>query len=319
MSFQETARETQERRVIEKFERELGDACKGYLADDDVVEILLNPDSTLWIERTTGPQIKVGTMSATQSEAIMSTLASIHQTTITRDSPSLSCELPDGSRFQGLIPPVSPLGPTFVIRKHATKIYTLADYVQNGTMTESQMRVMKNMVAGDQNIMVIGPTGSGKTTFVNAIIQHLADEFPTDRLIILEDTREIQSASENVVCLKAVAGYGFDRLLQDTLRMKPRRILLGEVREPKAAQRLLSAWNTGHSGGLTTVHANGAEAGLLRIEALAQEAVEGPISKSGVAAAINCVVAISKAPRRITEILSVHGHDGTRYITTTEG
>ena len=164
-------------RIKQKLERELGDPVIGALRDASVIEIMLNPDGGLWVERFGCPMARLGEMPPHQAEAAMATLAAIHRTTITRQSPILECELPDGSRFEGLIPPVV-AGPSFCIRKRASRIFTLDDYVAAGAMTLSQRELIREAALDHQNILIVGGTGSGKTTLVNAVIHLIAEELP---------------------------------------------------------------------------------------------------------------------------------------------
>ena len=179
-------------RVGEKLARELGPLVLGCLDDPEVIEVMLNPDGVLWRERMGHPMERIGEMPPHQAEAAMATIAAIHKTTITRDNPILECELPyDGSRFQGLVPPVV-AAPSFCVRKHASRVFTLGDYVSAGTMTARQSGLIRQAALDHKNILVVGGTGSGKTTLVNAIIHLISEEMRHERLLILEDTAEIK-------------------------------------------------------------------------------------------------------------------------------
>ncbi|MFY9876847.1 MAG: P-type conjugative transfer ATPase TrbB, partial [Rhodomicrobium sp.] len=247
-------------RIKQKLERELGDPVIGALRDASVIEIMLNPDGGLWVERFGRPMARLGEMLPHQAEAAMATLAATHRTTITRQSPILECELPDGSRFEGLIPPVV-AGPSFCIRKRASRIFTLDDYVASGAMTLRQRELIRKAALDHQNILIVGGTGSGKTTLVNAVIHLIAEELPHERLLILEDTAEIQCAAPNRVFKRTTDAIDLRRLLRSTMRYRPDRIIVGEVRGGECLD-LLKAWNTGHPGGVATVHANDAPGGL---------------------------------------------------------
>lgn len=303
-------------RITEKLKRELGPQICELLADDTVIEILLNPDRTLWVERFGEPMKKIGKMNNSQAESLMGTIASTLKTEITALNPILECELPiDGSRFEGLMPPVVS-NTTFTIRKKATRVFSLDEYVDTKIMTVDQANSIKNAVNEKKNILVVGGTGTGKTTLTNAIIHYMATAFPTDRLIIIEDTGELQCAAENVVILRAVDHVDMTRLLKATMRLRPDRILVGEVRDG-AALALLKAWNTGHPGGAATVHANSALAGLIRMEQLVAEATQAPM-QSLIAEAVNLIVSIEKIAhlgRRVKEVVEVKSHDGVNYVT----
>lgn len=304
-----------DRRIAEKLRRELGPQVCALLDDTKVIEIMLNPDGSLWCEWLGQPMEQVGTMPKAQAESLMGTVASSLRTHITAANPILECELPlDGSRFEALLPPIVS-GPTFTIRKKASIVFTLANYVKSGIMTEAQCEAIKWAVRERKNILVVGGTGTGKTTLTNAIIAEIDAVTPEHRIVIIEDTRELQCSSPNVVPLRAVDHVDMTRLLKATMRLRPDRILVGEARDGSALA-LLKAWNTGHPGGAATVHANSANAGLIRMEQLVAEATAAPM-QALIAEAIDLIIAIEKTAtgRRIKEVVTVSGHDGTNYIT----
>ncbi|OHV78544.1 P-type conjugative transfer ATPase TrbB [Rhizobium sp. LCM 4573] len=303
-------------RITEKLKRELGPVVVDLLGDSTVLEIMLNPDGRLWVEHFGEPMRIVGEMHRAQAESLMGTVASTLNTQITALNPILECELPiDGSRFEALIPPVVS-GPTFTIRKKATRVFTLDEYVAHNIMTATQAAVIRQAVIAKRNILVVGGTGTGKTTLTNAIIHCMSTDAPDDRLAIIEDTGELQCSSQNVVTMRAVDHVDMTRLLKATMRLRPDRILVGEVRDG-AALALLKAWNTGHPGGAATVHANSAPAGLIRMEQLVAEATQAPMH-SLIAEAINLIVSIEKVAnvgRRVNEVVEVTGYDGRQYLT----
>lgn len=307
-----------ERRIAEKLKREFGPVVCGLLLEDPrVIEIMLNPDGALWVERLGQPMERIGSMIASQAESLMGTVASTLKTHITAENPILECELPPaflGARFEALIPPVVS-GPTFAIRKKAGEVFTLPNYVASGIMTPAQYDAIVAGVANRENILVVGGTGTGKTTLTNAIIDQIATAFPGDRVVVIEDTGELQPRSPNVVVLRSTDFVDMTRLLKATLRLRPDRIIVGEVRDG-AALALLKAWNTGHPGGAATVHANSGPAGLIRMEQLVGEATAAPM-QALIAEAVNLIVSIEKTAtsRRVKEVVRVLGHDGTKYIT----
>ncbi|ECX0143216.1 P-type conjugative transfer ATPase TrbB [Salmonella enterica subsp. enterica serovar Newport] len=310
-----TNRAEHDRRIAEKLRRELGPQVCALLDDTKVIEIMLNPDGSLWCEWLGQPMERVGTMPKAQAESLMGTVASSLRTHITAANPILECELPlDGSRFEALLPPIVS-GPTFTIRKKASIVFTLANYVKSGIMTETQCEAIKSAVRERKNILVVGGTGTGKTTLTNAIIAEIDAVTPEHRIVIIEDTRELQCSSPNVVPLRAVDHVDMTRLLKATMRLRPDRILVGEARDGSALA-LLKAWNTGHPGGAATVHANSANAGLIRMEQLVAEATAAPM-QALIAEAVDLIIAIEKTAtgRRIKEVVTVSGHDGTNYIT----
>ena len=305
-------------RVREKLLRELGPNIREALADPRVIEVVLNPDGMLWVERLGEEMQVVGAMASSNAESLMATIASSLSTTITRERPVLEGELPtDGSRFEGMIPPVV-VRPSFAIRKKASRVFSLEEYVGNGIMTEAQRLAIVEAVKSRRNILVVGGTGTGKTTLLNAIILVISEVSPEHRVVIIEDTVELQCSSKNVVQLRTSDTVTMQGLLRVTMRLRPDRILVGEVRGAEALA-LLKAWNTGHPGGLATVHANDASAGLLRIKQLVEEGLRGgKADPEVIAEAVGLVVVIKKtsvAPgRRVTEMVRVLGYKNGEYV-----
>lgn len=302
------------RRISDKLRRELGSNVLDHLDDPNVIEIMLNPDSTIWIEKLGQPMEHVGEMTPIQAESLMATVATVLKTTIDAQNPILECELPlDGSRFEALLPPIV-AAPVFTIRKKALKVYTLNEYVDQGVLTRWQRERIGQGVRERANILIVGGTGSGKTTFANAVIREISEQCPSDRLVLLEDTVELQPASDNVVPLRTADHVSMRRLLPRVLRLRPDRIIVGEVRDG-AALDLLKGWNTGHPGGVATIHANNGRAGLVRLEQLVAEVHSAP-SQSLIADAINLVVFIAKTPkgRRVNELLEITGFSDQQYL-----
>ena len=305
-----------QQRITQKLRRELGKIVLAALDDPDVIEIMLNPDGRLWVDRLGGSGMQeVGELSRVSAMAAMATIATTLDTTINAVNPTLEGELPlDGSRFEGLVPPVVS-GPTFTIRKKASRVFTLTDYVSKGNMTAAQSALLSQAITARKNILVVGGTSSGKTTLANALIDEMVKVAPEHRLVIIEDVGEIQCTAENAVIMRSSDQVDLTRLLRATMRLRPDRILIGEVRGPEALS-LLKAWNTGHPGGIATVHAGTALKGLYRLEALVAEGSQAPSQKM-IAEAIDYVVFIELTPegRRIKEIIAVEGFDGD-YLTT---
>jgi type IV secretion system protein VirB11 len=248
-----------------------------------------------------------GTMPPATAESFIATVASTLRSTVTRENPILECELPlDGSRFEALIPPVVS-APVFTIRRKASAVFPLQEYERQRIMTARQREAIETAVALRRNILVVGGTGTGKTTLANGIIDHIVKAAPGHRLVIMEDTAEIQCAAKNAVIMRATDTVDMQRLLKATMRLRPDRIIVGEVRGGEALS-LLKAWNTGHSGGVCTVHANHARAGLQRIEQLIAEVSQTPM-RALIAEAVNLIVSIVKTGsgpgRRIEEVVTV--------------
>lgn len=290
-----------------KILRELGATVVAALEDDSVIEIMLNSDGRLWVDRLGEGMSCVGEMSAPNAMALLGTIADGLETIVTKNSPILEGELPvDGSRFEGLIPPVV-ARPTFTIRKKALMVFTLDDYVSRGIMDDAQRAVIREAVVNKKNILVVGGTGSGKTTLTNAIIAEMVALTPHDRLVIMEDTAEIQCTAENAVILRTSIDINMQALLKATMRLRPDRIIVGEVRGAEALA-LLKAWNTGHPGGIATLHANSADGGLVRLEQLIAEAGVHADMKALIDEAVNLVIFIEKqgVKRVISEIKTYH-------------
>jgi type IV secretion system protein TrbB len=301
-------------RTIEKLTYELGPIYE-LLDDPTVTDIMLNPDGKIWVERLGQASVCVGEMAAPRTMDIIRTVAATMNLVMTRNNPVLECEFPlDGSRFLAVIPPVT-TGPQFTIRKKAIMVFTLADYVTQGIMTAAQRSVIEEAVRARKNIMIFGSTGSGKTTLVNAVIRYIAEASPDHRLLILEDTRELQCVAENHVFLKVSGDVDLNALVAVTMRENPDRVIVGEVRG-RAAYDMLKVWNTGHPGGAGTAHADSAEDGLFRMEQMVQEAIQIPMPAL-IARAVNLIIFIEKGPegRRVKEIIQVDGHDGRKYQT----
>jgi len=289
------------------------------LGDPDVIEIILNPDGTLWLESHGGGMRPTGAkMPAVQAERLIGTVAFALNTVANDQRPVIECELPlDGSRFTGWLPPVVS-SPSFVIRKHARLIYTLDDYLAGGIIDANQVEEFRGAVTRRENIVLAGGTGSGKTTLANALLHEMVRlGNPNERFIIIEDTLELHCDAPNVMQLHTTAAADLTFLTRTTMRARPDRIIIGEVRGAEALA-LLKAWNTGHPGGVTTVHANSAAAALVRLSSLVQEA-HVPPQPELIAETIHLLAFIVRTPdgRRVTEMVRVHGYDSARGFKLT--
>lgn len=250
-----------------KLARDMGVMLVDALNNPQTVEIMVNADGRVWQEKLGESMTCIGDLRPAQTEAIIKTVAGYHSKEVTRLKPIIEGEFPlDGSRFAGQLPPIV-TSPTFAIRKKAIAIFTLEQYVEQSIMTQKQYDQLKLAVAEHRNILVVGGTGSGKTTLVNAIINEMVNHDPLERIFIIEDTGEIQCAAQNSVQYHTTLDVSMTQLLKTTLRMRPDRILVGEVRGGEALD-LLDAWNTGHEGGAATLHANDALSGLTRLKSL---------------------------------------------------
>ena len=306
-------------RAKKQLTRDLGDKVLGALHDPRTVEIMLNADGKLWQERLGETMRCIGTLRGTQAQAIVKTVAGYHGRELTRNNPTLECEFPlDGSRFAGQVPPVVSAA-VFAIRKKAVSVFTLDDYVAAGIMTTGQGERIKDAAARRRDILVIGGTGSGKTTLVNAVLDYIVAIEPDVRIVIIEDTGEIQCTAQNYIQYHTSIEVSMTQLLRTTLRMRPDRIIVGEVRGPEALD-LLMAWNTGHEGGVATLHANDTRAGLSRLAMLISMHPDSPKPiEPLIGDAVHLIVHIARTPegRRVEEIMEVKGYENGRYLTET--
>jgi len=293
----------------------MGPVIAAALADPDVVEVLLNPDGTLWVDRLgEGRKPSGHTLSVPDAERIIRLVAAHLRLEVHAGAPILSAELPEtGERFEGVLPPVV-RAPAFAIRKRAVGVIPLAQYVQTGVLTEEQEVFLRQAVQERKNIVIAGGTSTGKTTLANALLAEIANT--GDRVILLEDTVELQCQAKDHVPLRTRPGVAsMTELVRSTLRLRPDRIVVGEVRGPEALD-LLKAWGTGHPGGIATLHASSARGALTRLEQLIQEVVV-TVPRALIAEAVNVVVFIAGRgrARRIEEILCVEGLQGDHYQT----
>jgi len=295
----------------------LGPAIAGFLEDPMIVEVMLNPDGRLWIDRlSVGLSDTGATLSPADGERIVRLVAHHVGAEVHTARPRVSAELPEtGERFEGLLPPVV-TAPCFAIRKPAVAVFSLADYVASGIMTETQAALLREGVAARANILVAGGTSTGKTTLTNALLAEVAGS--SDRVVIIEDTRELQCTAPNLVALRTKDGVAsLSDLVRSSLRLRPDRIPIGEVRGAEALD-LLKAWGTGHPGGIGTIHAGSALGALRRMEQLIQEAVV-TVPRALIAETIDLIAVLSGrgANRHLAELARVEGlgPDGDYRIT----
>ncbi|OJF99500.1 conjugal transfer protein TrbB [Rhizobium sp. 58] len=300
-------------RLVRKLQEALGDQICIALDDATVVEIMLNPDGKLFIERLGHGVVGAGEMSAAAAEMVIGTVAHALQAEVDTDQPIISGELPiGGHRFEGLLPPIV-ARPAFTIRRRASRLIPLEDYVRMGVMTDEQAATIRSAISSRLNIIISGGTGSGKTTLANAVIAEIVKTAPDDRLVILEDTAEIQCAAENAVLLHTSDAVDMARLLKSTMRLRPDRIVVGEVRDG-AALTLLKAWNTGHPGGVATIHSNTAMSALRRLEQLTAEASQQPMHEV-IGEAVDLIISIERTPRgrRVRDVIHVERFFNGQY------
>ncbi|HBZ70776.1 MAG TPA: P-type conjugative transfer ATPase TrbB [Deltaproteobacteria bacterium] len=272
---------------------------------------MVNSDGRVWLDHLAkGVERTERVIVPNRVESMLGTIAAFRGGVINYDVPILECELPGyDARLEGIVPPVSQ-APMFAIRKHSSVVRCLQDYRAMGELDVTQGDALRDAIRDRSNVVICGGTGSGKTTLANALLlEKLRLGSPAQRIVILEDTRELQCRGENVVSLRTCEAADLARLVRATLRLRPDAIIVGEVRGREALE-MLKAWNTGHPGGIATVHANDAGAALSRLDQLVQEAGV-PSQPQLIAEAVDLVVAIERTPtgRRVTEVVRVEGYD----------
>ena len=297
----------------------LGPAIAAWLEDPGVVEVMLNPDGRLWVDRLTEGLIDTGErLAAADGERIVRLVAHHVGAEVHSAAPRVSAELPEtGERFEGLLPPVV-AAPAFAIRKPAVAVFTLDDYVAAGIMSADEASVLRRAVERRRNVLVAGGTSTGKTTLVNALLAEVAKT--TDRVVLIEDTRELQCKSPNLVALRTKDGVAsLSDLVRSSLRLRPDRIPIGEVRGAEALD-LLKAWGTGHPGGIGTIHAGSALGALRRLEQLIQEAVV-TVPRALIVETIDLIAVLAgRGPeRRLAELAAIEalGPNGDYVLVST--
>ena len=300
-------------RRIQMLRTAMGPLIAAALEDPDVVEIMLNPDRTLWIDRLSSGRSPMGVeLSESDGERIIRLVAAHVGAEVHRGQPLLTAELPEtGERFEGILPPAAP-GPAFALRKRAVGVIPLSRYIKDGMMTAAQAGLLVQAVRERQNILIAGGTSTGKTTLANALLAEIAAT--GDRVLVLEDTVELQCAARDHVPLRTRQGVvSMTELVRSSMRLRPDRVVVGEVRGAEALD-LIKVWGTGHPGGIATIHAGSALGALLRLEQLILEVAVNP-PRALIAEAVNVVIHIAGRgrKRRIESIARVVGFDGAGY------
>ena len=307
-------------RYVGLMERYLGRPVVELFDDDDVTEVYANADGVVRVDTHSGGKLKLDhSLRPSQVEQFLNAVAARQGTTLNRRSPTVQAELPEavfgGARLQGFVAPLT-AGAALVVRKRAVRLYDLAHYVETGVMTGPERDALVDAVAEHRNVLVVGGTGSGKTTLCNALIAEMTGQFPRERFVVLEDTAELQCAADDTLRLQTTDEVSLADLVRYTLRCAPDRIVVGEVRD-RAALDLLDAWATGHPGGCATLHATTAAGALQRANRLAQRAGVPPQHEL-VAESVDLVVVVQggNRGRRITEMVRVgDAYDGAHELT----
>jgi type IV secretion system protein VirB11 len=296
-------------RLIKSLEHNFGPVILDAFRDPDVTDIMLNSDGRLWVQRA-GVKSQAGEVNRAQAQLIIALVGSSMDLTVREEAPIVRGVVPVyGHRFEGMIPPIVD-APSFAVRKKASRIFTLEEYVAQGVMPENVSKAIDDAIIDHRNMLVIGGTGSGKTTLVNAVIERMSRLCGQDRLVIIEDAAELQAGSPNVLFLRSSLFVSARHLVEACMRLNPDRILFGEVING-AALDLLKSWNTGHPGGLSTIHANSALGGLYRMQALISEVSVTPMHELIGEAVDMCIYIQAGKSRRITQVAKVLGYDST--------
>lgn len=311
-------REEYRERIAAKISREAV-KIQSYLDDPTVVEVMLNADESVWVDRLQYGLTKTDvTFDRDQAMLLIGSIARYNDTSVNDTQPLLKASMPGGQRFQAAIEPVVS-APIFSIRCNRVCSFRLDDYIP-ARMTKEMEKILRDALITKKNILVSGGTGSGKTTLTTALLQELSDVAPDDRIVVMEDTREITLSSANVVYLKSSDEVTMCDLLAAVLRLRPDRIIVGEIRG-KEALDLLKAWNTGHPGGVCTLHANSAQSALSRFESLILEAqnLSIPFIRSLVSDAVDIIVHIQRNKKTGPVVMQIVGVNGMtldgQYIT----
>ncbi|MCH9636548.1 hypothetical protein A1D18_02080 [Candidatus Rickettsiella isopodorum] len=311
-----------QRRLCEKLYHDLGEAIVACLNDKKIHEIMLNPDGQLWTDSHEDGLLSVAHLPSTQAFSIIHAVAGFHNFVITQHNPQLEARLPffksmQGQRFIAQVPPIVS-APSFTIRKQSEVIFTLNDYLHSGRLTQQQDFVLRDLVQKRKNILICGGPGSGKTTLINALILEALRQDDKQRLLILEDLPELQCPSSNKVAMLTSSSVTMTALVRMAMRMRPDRILLGEVRSFEALD-MLKAWNTGCPGGMCTVHANSAQEAIQRILDLAMENRLTAPPLQLVSQTINTIVSINRKGHQkgfIHEILTLGSYQNEQFTFT---
>ncbi len=298
------AARSRKQRIVKKLTIELGQDIATALADPNVTDINANPDGKVFVERLDTPEInQITTLSHQARESIIKTVATSLDQVANKENSTIGGELPLlGARFEGVLPPVAKPGPGFSIRKKAIKILTLKDYIDAEVITIEMYAMLDRAIENRENVLIAGGTGTGKTTFINAFVNHISKRFPHDRLVICEDIDEIQSSAPNTFKMIANKNSPLANCIETSLRLSPNRIIIGEIRAASQAEAAFQAWNTGHKGGIFSLHANSALDAVQRLEDLCIESTGGKCQRR-ITRTVDKILFIKKEKtrRKVTE------------------
>jgi pilus assembly protein CpaF len=297
------------------------DALQPLLEDQEITEIMINSHDEIYIERQGELKpVNLGFESSERLEDLIQSMVGRVNRIVNEASPIVDARLPDGSRVHVVLPPIALKGPTVTIRRFPHSPLGMKELIDMEALSQEAADFLRQMVEAKYNIFISGGTGSGKTTFLNALSQWIpADE----RVITIEDSAELQIRGvPNLVSLETrnansegKGQIGIRELIRASLRMRPNRIIVGEVRGAEALD-MLQAMNTGHEGSLSTGHSNGAKDMISRLETMVHSGAELPVSvvRKQISSAVDVVIHLSRfrdSTRRVTEICEITGiHDG---------
>jgi type IV secretion system protein TrbB len=299
------------RGVDQEIARQLERVTVDALHDPSVIEVMVNADGRLWLERLASGVEKTGVVVRPRDVGrLLRLLASVRGVSLNATAPILDCDLPGyRARVQGIIPPIS-RAPIVTIRKLRPVMHSLEDYRAAGRLRAVEAQALRDGIRQRRSVVVCGKAGSGKTTLANALLlEKLRLGSRSQRIVILQERLEFGWCGGNVLSLRTSESADLARLLQATLRLRPDTIVVGEVRGREALE-MLKAWNSRHPGGITTVDANDVGAALSRLDQLAQEAGVPP-QPGLVGAAVDFVVAMQRTStgRAVSEVVRVEGYD----------
>ena len=304
---QETLARERERAALTQA---LGPRLTEALEDPSIIEILINPDSSLWFDRLPGGLTRIGELDPNQTATLAATVATLYNRTFTEETPILEARLPFSSaRFTAVRSPITE-ATTITLRKGGGVFSLDADFVDKGYLTPKLALLLRKAIRDRKNIIVCGGPGAAKTSFANALLQEIDDG---SRIFILEDTPELHCSGLHAVNLRSTPRHSLDQLLTTTLRLSPRRICIGELRGPEALTLFAYAWSTGSRGGVATLHANSARAALARLKILilmANPTFE-EIARLMIPEAVDLIVSMRRTPAgfEVLEVLQIDGYD----------
>jgi pilus assembly protein CpaF len=289
---------------------------EGLIRDPDISDILVNGPNHIFVEKF-GNMRRVTGVSLTENslQVAIRNIARLLGNDISEERPILDARLPDGSRVAAIFPPCSVNGTSIAIRKFQSNLYGPEDLVRIGTLTPELLLQLQTAVEIHQNILISGGTGTGKTTLLNALSRFIGSE---ERVLLIEDTSEIQIEKDNLVRLEArrpqtnLPEVSIRELLKATLRLRPDRIILGEVRGGEAFD-LLQALNTGHSGSLSTIHASSAAEAMSRFATcVLMSGIDLPyrVIRQNIGESLNMIIQLKREPgkRAVAEVLRIKGY-----------